>query len=271
MGAGRPRLLTTAAAEEVTMDQAPPPTPAESIDHLVFEVEEPVSLFDERQRRLFVEPLYTSWPGPPDGGKFAAMANVGLFREATQTPLVPDGLLSVGVEVARNPHPREHHSYLLWVYGKPPSLVLELVSDRSGGELSHKPRDYARIGVPFYVVYDPGQLLGPQALHVFESRGGEYVRLETPWFPVLGLGLTLWSGVFQGVEATWLRWCDRDGNLLLTGEEWARQAEAQARLASERARGQAEAHQAKEEAERQRLAKERLIAQLRALGVEPEP
>jgi hypothetical protein len=271
-----------------------PPELVPNIDHLVFEDEQPVdSLFAERQQRLFVEPLYTSWAGPPDSGKFAAMANVGLFREAKQTPLVPDALLSAGVEVPRDPHPRGHHSYLLWVYGQPPSLVLELVSDRSGGELGHKQRDYARVGVAYYVVYDPGRLLGADVLHAFESRGGRYVRLEAPWFAELGLGLTLWPGVYEGVEATWLRWCDRDGNLVPTGEERARQAEALTREAEERARqaeGQAHqaeerarqaeaqarqaeerARQAAEEAERQRLANERLLAQLRALRPNPDP
>ncbi len=242
-----------------------PPELVPNIDHLVFDIEEPVSLFAQRQRCLFVEPLYTSWAGPPDGGKFAAMANIGLFREARQTPLVPDGLLSVGVEVPRNPHLRAHRAYLLWVYGKPPSLVLELVSDQDGGELGHLRRDYAEIGVPYYVVYDPGRLLGPEVLHAFESRGGQYVSLEKPWFEGLGLGLTLWTGVYQGVEATWLRWCDRDGNLVLSGTEQAQQAEERAREAEARAR------QATEEAERQRLENERLRAQLRALGANPEP
>jgi Uma2 family endonuclease len=250
-----------------------PPELVPNIDHLVFEDEQPAdSLFAERQQRLFVEPLYASWAGPPESGKFAAMANVGLFREVRQTPLVPDGLLSAGVGVPRDPHPREHHSYLLWVYGQPPSLVLELVSDRSGGELGHKQRDYARVGVAYYVVYDRGRLLGAEVLHAFETPGGKYVPLEAPWFPELALGLTLWPGVYEGVEATWVRWCDRDGNLVPTGEERARQAEAEADQAGERARQAEErARQATEEAERQRLANERLFAQLRALGGNPEP
>jgi hypothetical protein len=256
-----------------------PPDSVPNLDHLVFEDGQPVdSLFAERQQRLFVEPLYASWAGPPDSGKFAAMANVGLFREVKQTPLVPDGLLSADVEVPRDPHPREHHSYLLWVYGQPPSLVLELVSDRSGGELGHKRRDYAQVGVAYYVVYDPHQLLGQEVLHAFERRGSDYVRLEVPWFPGLALGLRLWSGVYEGVETIWLRWCDRDGNLVPTGEERAREAETQARQADERAcqaetqarQADERARQATEEAERQRLAKERLLAQLRALGVNPE-
>jgi hypothetical protein len=45
-------------------------------------------------------------------------------------------------------------------------------------------------------------------------------------------------GVYEG-KALWLRWCDKDGNLIPTGAERA-QAEAEARQEAE-ARAQAEA------------------------------
>jgi hypothetical protein len=48
--------------------------------------------------------------------------------------------------------------------------------------------------------------------------------------------LGLWQGEYQNAELPWLRWWDLQGNLLLTGEERAN----------------------------------RLAAQLRALGIEPE-
>ena len=66
----------------------------------------------------------------------------------------------------------------------------------------------------------------------------------------MGLGVRLWHGVYEGIVETWLRWYDQDGNLLLTGAE---------RVERERQRA---------EYERQRA--ERLAAQLRALGIEPQ-
>jgi hypothetical protein len=48
----------------------------------------------------------------------------------------------------------------------------------------------------------------------------------------------------------WLRWCDREGTLILTGAE--------------------RAEQERQLAEQERLRAERLSAQLRALGIEPE-
>ncbi|MCS6773640.1 MAG: hypothetical protein NZ693_05950, partial [Thermoflexales bacterium] len=68
---------------------------------------------------------------------------------------------------------------------------------------------------------------------------------------------------YGGLEATWLRWCDQEGKLLLTGQERA-EAEHQ-RAEAERERAEAERQRA--EAERQRA--ERLEAKLRALGVDP--
>jgi Uma2 family endonuclease len=267
-----PQTLPPVMAQDSTADEASqaeqmwvPELP--NIDHLVFEDGTPLeNLFAERQLRLFVEPLYSSWEGP-QSGKFVAMANVGVFPEAQQTPLVPDALLSTEVEVPGDPHLRLHRSYLVWIYGKPPDVVLELVSDRKGGELDYNLRRYALIGVAYYVVFDPEHFLGEQSIHVFRRVGSTYTPLAEAWFPEIGLGLKVWPGVFEDVEAVWLRWHDPNGNLLLTGEEQgkrAKEAEEQARHAEEQAR------HAEEMAEQKRRQKERLLAQLRALGVKPD-
>src|SRR5262249_31938443 len=152
-------------------------------DQLVFQDEQPVeSLFAERQMRLWVDPLYTSWAGPDGTRNFAAMCNVGLFSEPKQTQLVPDGLLSVGVVVHTDPLPLEHHSYLIWEYGKPPDTVIELVSDKVGGELTHKRKRYARMKVTYYVVYDPGHHLGDQDVYAFKLEDLDYVPMQEAWF-----------------------------------------------------------------------------------------
>ncbi|MBC6454175.1 MAG: Uma2 family endonuclease, partial [Hormoscilla sp. SP5CHS1] len=52
--------------------------------------------------------------------------------------------------------------------------------------------------------------------------------------------VTLWSGVFEGRQDVWLRWCDRKGNVLLTGDERAKQAEQRASQAEQRAQMLAE-------------------------------
>lgn len=39
------------------------------------------------------------------------------------------------------------------------------------------------------------------------------------WIPELELGLGVWSGTFERIDHSWLRWCDLEGNWLLTDTE----------------------------------------------------
>jgi Uma2 family endonuclease len=231
----------------------------QDIEDIVTEDDTPVeSLFHERQRRLLIEPLYDAWPGPGEGRPFVAMADVGVFYARHEPPLVPDALLSLDVRLPDDPFPKANRSYFLFKYGKPPDVVVEVVSNRKGGEGGRKRKLYARIGVPNYVIFDPEQRLGAEVLRVFELREGRYERLEPPYIEAVGLGLRLWSGVFEEMAATWLRWCDRERRVLPTGAELV--ATARSEAAWERARAE-EAH----------LRADRLAAKLRALGIEPDP
>ncbi len=46
--------------------------------------------------------------------------------------------------------------------------------------------------------------------------------MDVPFFPRLGIGVTLWTGVYAGKrEETYLRWCDEGGAPLLIGDELA--------------------------------------------------
>src|SRR5262249_35145305 len=159
----------------------------------------------EKQQRLLVEPLYTSWGGPGDQRPFLAMANVGLFYGLYIPPLVPDALLSLDVKIVDDPFPKRHRSYFTWVYGKVPECALEVVSNLEGEELSDKKQDYARVGVLYYVVWDPEELLKAGKLTVFVLRDKQYVPMAEPWFPVIGLGLKVWHGRYEDLTMDWLR------------------------------------------------------------------
>ena len=120
---------------------------------------------------------------------------------------------------------KEGHSYYQWETGKQPDVVIEVVSDRTGGEESYKKDLYARLGVSHYAVFDPKHLLSADTLRTYELVGGDYRLADPgPWSKV-GLGLHLWQGKFEGHEDAWLRWCDANGEVILTGEERAKQAE----------------------------------------------
>ena len=91
------------------------------IQDLVTEDDTPVdNLPSEKQQRLLTEPLYSAWAGPGEGRTFLAAANVGIFYQARHPAIVPDMFLSLDVQVTADWWQREHRSYFLWEFGKPP-------------------------------------------------------------------------------------------------------------------------------------------------------
>ncbi len=265
----------------------PKPWPRElwpDMEGLVTEDDTPVdNLFSEKQQRLLTEPLYTAWTGAPKMG-FLATANVGLFYQPGQPPLVPDAMLSLHVKAPQSDVGAKHNrSYFIWKYGKPPEVVIEVVSNREGGEDSSKLTIYEGIGVTYYAIYDPYFALGKERLRIFALHQGHYIPHVGGWFPKLGLGLRCWQGVYEDMPETWLRWHDGK-TLLATGPEYAEQARWQVdqerrhaeqerqRAEQERQRAEQErqrAEQEKQHAEQERQRADNLAAQLRAMGIEP--
>jgi Uma2 family endonuclease len=243
--------------------------PEINIDHIETEDDTPVdNLASAKQQRLLVEPLYSSHPL---GERiFLADANVGLFSILYHPPLVPDMFLSLDVQPHQDWWAKQHRSYFFWEFGKPPELVVEIVSNRKGGEDIDKVREYARMRVLYYVIYDPNRQLSDRVLRAYRLDGVVYVEMAEPWFAELGMGLKLWNGRYEDVEHEWLRWCDREGNLVPTGAELAaeakgraveaegRAAEAEHRAAEAERRAQTEAQARTEAEERIRLLEEQL-------------
>ncbi len=229
--------------------------------NLVTEDDEPVdNMFSAKQQRLLVEPLYASWTPPPgegvDGGSrdFLADANVGIFFSVGGQPLVPDMFLSLDVKVNPEWITAQHRSYFVWRFGKAPDLVVEIVSNRKGGEIEYKRKRYAQIGVQYYIVYDPYRILKGDDLYIYEiGFGKRYQRRSDPILPDVGLGVTVWQGIYEDGEAPWLRWCDEKGNLIATGKERAAEAERLAANEAEaRRRAEAELARLREELEQLR-------------------
>ena len=237
---------------------------APGIQSLVTEDDTPVdNMPSEKHQRLLTEALYSSWDGPGAGRPFLAAANVGVFPLARNPAIVPDVFLSLDVEVPQDWWQKEHRSYLLWEFGKPPDVVIEIVSNTAGGEADEKRQKYARMRVSYYVVYDPLRQVMPDVLTIYRLSGMGYERQNSPRFPDIGLGVTLWDGTYEGKTDTWLRWTDADGNLILTGKERAeqeRQRAEQERLDKE---------QTLQQLEQERQRADRLAALLRQLGHDP--
>ncbi|MGC8638673.1 MAG: Uma2 family endonuclease [Isosphaeraceae bacterium] len=247
------------AVQSVAAELSPELIPC--VDDLVTEDDTPVdNLYSEKQQRLLTEPLYSSWK--PDR-LFLVAANVGLFHAVRLPPLVPNALLSLDVEAPADLGPKRNRSYFIWEFGKAPEAVIEIVSNKEGGETTDKMLKYAQIGILYYAIYDPCQEVQAEPLRVFVLRDKSYVPCPAEWLPVLNLGLTLWHGQFENSEDVWLRWCDREGHVIPTGAERAEQADQRAEEARQRA------EQARQRAEQARQRADRLAGQLRALGIEP--
>jgi Uma2 family endonuclease len=251
----------------------------QDIQSLITEDETPVdNLPSEKQQRLLTEPLYSAWTGPGEGRTFLAAANVGVFAQARNPAIVPDMFLSLDVEVAEDWWRKEHRSYFVWEFGKPPDLVLEIVSNTEGGEDGEKKHKYARMRVSYYVIYDPLRQVMADVLTIYRLRDLGYERQETAQLPPLKLGLTLWEGIFEAKHDTWLRWTDEHGVLIPTGKERADQERQRAdqerqradqeyqRADQERQRADQEYQRADQEYQRA----ERLAALLRQSGINPD-
>ena len=230
-------------------------------DQLVTEDDTPVDNFaSEKQQRLLTSSFFSSLK---DRLPFIAAANVGIYYTDQQPAIVPDVFVSFGVQVPKNWWDKQNRCYLVWKFGKPPEIAIEVVSNKVGNELANKLAIYERMRVSYYAVYDPRQQLSPNPLRLFELRGTQYSEMAQPWMAQVDLGLTLWEGDFEGSQDTWLRWQDAQGNLLLTGDEQAEQARDQANQARE------QADQARVQAEQARERADRLAAYLRSQGIDP--
>ncbi|WP_448563148.1 Uma2 family endonuclease [Trichothermofontia sp.] len=194
----------------------------------------------------------------------------------------PDWFLVLGV----NPATRQQElrwSYVVWQEQVSPFLVVELLSpgteeDDLGCTTrgSHQPPTkwevYEQIlQIPYYGVFDRYE----NHFRLFRLHEGCYkpVELMEPrfWFPELGLGLGVWSGVYENVEGLWLRWYDGEGTWVPTRQERAALAEQRAEQERQRAeQANQQAAQERECAEQERKRAERLAERLRALGIDPE-
>jgi Uma2 family endonuclease len=188
----------------------------------------------------------------------------------------PDWLLVVGVDRL---YAGEwlRSSYVVWDEKVPPALVVEFLSPGTEAEdlgrfAAKPPRRSATpskfevyeeiLKIPNYIVYDEAT----EQIRYFRLINGCYqeqpVAATNPkiWLPDLAIGLGIWTGSFQNAprqKLRWLRWCDREGQWLLTEAEAELEAERRAketeRRAKETERRAKEAERAAKEAAQQQV------------------
>lgn len=153
-------------------------------------------------------------------------------------------------------------SYVLWKEIVAPLIAIEFVSGDGSAErdaTSPLANPEAKAGkfwvyeqairIPFYAIYE----VEKAAVEVYELIANHYcqclpnARGHYP-IPPMGVELGIWQGREGNQTLPWLRWWDREGNLLLTGDE--------------------RAEQEKQRAEQEKQRADRLAAKLRELGID---
>ena len=216
---------------------------------------------------------------------------------STKVPVVPDGFLSLGVERRKASRDAEGEtegrlSYALWEEsGIAPIMVLEMVSKTPGDEYDEKLEIYQRLGVLYYVVYNPKHWQRDRHLPfevyklVKEPEGSRYhLQMGEPyWMPEVGLGIGRTRKSLGDIEIEMLMWHDAQGLAYPLPEEAVKQLQAlvkrlEGQLEAERQRAELAEQQIEAERQRAELAeqqieaerqeKARLAERLRSLGID---
>lgn len=162
---------------------------------------------------------------------------------------------------------RGRQGWVVWEEeGRYPDVIVELLSPSTAqtDKTSKKVLYEKTFHTLDYFIYDP---FDPNSLEGWHLNAHRHYEAISPndrgwlWCSTLGLWLGAWEGQIRREPPTgschWLRFYDREGNLILLQEEVALQ---------ERQRAEQERQRA--EQERQRV--ERLSARLRELGEDPD-
>jgi Uma2 family endonuclease len=192
--------------------------------------------------------------------------NMGVYHTTginLRVPVVPDGFLSLGIDrLLAKREGKLRKSYVVWEEKNiVPILALEVVSQTPGDEYDEKMEIYAKLGVLYYLIYNPDHWLRDrhEPFEMYRLVDGKYQRRigEPFWMPEVGLGIGRAWGNHDRIEREWLYWYDERGNRYLSPEEQTLEAQQQALEAQQRALETQNRNQQLEEI-------------LRSLGVDPD-
>jgi Uma2 family endonuclease len=176
-----------------------------------------------------------------------SVSDINLYYDPDHTGWYkrPDWLLVVGVDRL---YAGEwlRSSYVAWDEKVTPALVVEFLSPGTEaddlGRFAEKPsrrsttQPPSKFGVYEEILQIPNYIVYAEAteqIRYFRLVNGRYqeqpIAATNPkiWLPDLGVGLGIWSGSFPNAprqQMRWLRWCDADGQWLLTEAETERAA-----------------------------------------------
>jgi Uma2 family endonuclease len=160
---------------------------------------------------------------------------------------------------------RERRYWAVWEEdGRLPDVIVELLSPTTADEdRTTKKTIYEQtFQTAEYYCYDPDT----QQLEGWRLVAGCYEPIAPNekgwlWSEQLQLWLGTWQGEYQGTRATWLRFYDAQGQLVLLADEWEHQRAENERQRAENERQRAENERQRADDERQRAENERQRAQ----------
>lgn len=241
----------------------PPPTDEDWPTHLDLPCEDGVPVNNNLE--LPQSMLLTSAFAPVarrlyPGGDFLIGQDLGIYWRRLKVPpfgraVAPDWFFVGGVPVLKDGEPRR--SYVLWYEEVMPLVVLEYASGDGREERDDTPHEgkfwiyEQRVRAAYYGIwrYDPG------VIEVYKLDGAHYRPQAANAaghfaIPELDVALGVWRGRAGEMEMPWMRWYSLDGTLLPTDGE--------------------RADALRERLDGERLAKEKLAAKLRELGIDPD-
>jgi Uma2 family endonuclease len=237
-----------ALTEPIPLPFKPPPRG----EDLPWDTDEPMD--SERhynQMHLLTDSLNLAWEDRRD---YYAAGNMAVYYSETQAK--KNDFKGPDVFVVLDTVKNERKSWVVWEEdGRTPDVVIELLSQSTEKvDRGEKMRIYAKVlKVGYYYLFDPhtAQLEG----YRLDLDTLSYHQIDVDqrgWAdcPPLGLRLGVVPSVYQGQQLDWLRWIDKEGQVIPHGKELAEAAKAQAKLAQEHAKA-AEEHAKAAEVEKQ--------------------
>jgi Uma2 family endonuclease len=243
---------------------------------LIFDDGEPLESNRHRiAMNSLIDALYQAYQGRND---FFAAGNMFLYYSSKQVRNQdfrgPDFFVVLNVDGKK---PRQ--GWVVWdEEGRYPNIIVELLSPTTAKiDKEEKKQIYEQtFHTQDYLIYDPFDENSLQGWSL--GTNGKYQELVADrrgwlWCQTLELWLGKWTGTILQEEATWLRFYDREGNLVLLGSEKAEQEKlradlAEANLQQEQLRADlAEANLQQEQQEKEQVLAE-LAQQSAALAAE---
>ncbi|WP_017306114.1 Uma2 family endonuclease [Spirulina subsalsa] len=240
----------------------PEPPPSD----LIFDDGEPLESNRHRiAMNVLIEAVHQAYQGRED---YFAGGNMFVYYSRQQVKNKdfkgPDFFVALDVDGTR-----ERQGWVVWdEEGRYPDVIVELMSPSTASQDTGKKKQlYAQtFHTRDYFVYDPFNPDSLEGWHLSPHFAYENITPDERgwlWCASLGLWLGLWEGTILRETATWLRFYDPEGNLILLGTERAEQAESA--LAQERQ----EKEQERERAERAEAELQALRNLLQEQGIEP--